>query len=254
MLGIRESAGFAVAIALVEIAGIVAAIVVGFFNAPDFYIGGMLPESLHDWPGVAAGAFIAFFAFIGFETFANLAEEVKSPRRTIPRAIIGAVGVSTGLYVAVTAAMVLAHRGGGKTLVDLFEGASASAFAVVGSISIASGVLVEIIMLARLFYGMAQNEQLPAILGSVNPRTRTPVLATALAGALVLAIALLIPFERLLVLANALTLVVFTMVNVALWRVHRVGADAAGTFAVPRWVPPLAAVSSIGLILAEVLT
>jgi amino acid transporter len=66
------------------------------------YLLQQTPESLHDWPGVAAGAFIAFFAFIGFETFANLDEEVKSPRRTIPRAIIGSLAAvsSIGLILA----------------------------------------------------------------------------------------------------------------------------------------------------------
>jgi amino acid transporter len=55
-------------------------------------------------------------------------------------------------------------------------------------------------MLARLFYGMARRQQLPAVLGRVHPYTRTPIEATALAGGIVLAPALLVPFERLLAL------------------------------------------------------
>ena len=55
-------------------------------------------------------------------------------------------------------------------------------------------------MLARLFYGMARNSELPTVLGRINPRTRTPTVATVLAGTIVLAAALLVPFERLLVL------------------------------------------------------
>ena len=55
-----------------------------------------------------AGAFIAFFAFIGFESLANMAEEAKDPRRTIPYSIVGAVLISTLLYVVVASALVSA--------------------------------------------------------------------------------------------------------------------------------------------------
>jgi APA family basic amino acid/polyamine antiporter len=122
-----------------------------------------------------------------------------------------------------------------------------------GGIAVANGVLVEIVMLARLFYGMARSGQLPAILGRVHPRTQTPALATLLAGMIVLAAALLVPFERLLVLTNAITLAVFALVDLALWRVHRNATAAAQGVTVPRWIPPLGVVLSLMLMLAEFL-
>jgi basic amino acid/polyamine antiporter, APA family len=114
-------------------------------------------------------------------------------------------------------------------------------------------VLVQIVMLARLFYGMASRGLLPGTLARVETRTGTPALATLLAGAIVLAAALLVPFEQLLVLANAVTLGVFALVDLALWRVHRRDAAVAGSFAAPRWVPPLGALLAIVLMLAELL-
>ncbi len=215
MLGVRESAGFSAAIGLVEILGLVVAAWAGFHAAPDFNIARMWPADFAAWQGVVGGAFIAFFAFIGFESLANMAEEAKEPRRTIPYSIIGAIIISTVLYVAVATALVLAGRGGHSPLVDLFQDANASLFAAVGALAIANGVLVEIILLARLFYGMARRQQLPAVLGQVNPRTRTPILGTALAGTIVLAASLLVPFEHLLALANALTLGIFVIVDLA---------------------------------------
>ena len=136
-------------------------------------------------------------------------------------------------------------------MTDLFDGPQATLFAAVGALAVANGVLVEIIMLTRLFYGMARRGQLPAMLGRVHPRTRTPIEATMLAGGIVLATALLIPFERLLALANALTLGVFIVVDLALWRIQRRQPAGEGVFAVPHWVPPLAAALAIGLIVAE---
>lgn len=249
--GVRESTGFAAVIGAVEILGLVVAAAVGFLAAPAFDIVAMFPASFAAWQSIVGGAFIAFFAFIGFESLVNMAEETKDPRRTVPYSIVGAILVSTLLYIVVAAALVFSGRGGQSPLIDLFQGPYATLFAAVGALAIANGVLVEIMMLARLFYGMARRRQLPHILGRVHPRTRTPIEATALAGAIVLATALLIPFERLLALANALTLGIFAIVGIALWRIQRRQPAGEGVFAVPRWVPPAAAALAVGLILAE---
>jgi APA family basic amino acid/polyamine antiporter len=251
--GVRESVGLAAALGAIEIAGLIAATIAGLLAAPDFHVANMVPTDVAGWRGVVAGAFIAFFAFIGFETLANLAEEVTDPHRTLPRGIIGAVGVSIVLYVAVALAVVLADRSGESPLIGLFVGSGASAFAAIGGIAVANGVLIEIVMLARLFYGMAHNRQLPGFLGKINPRTQTPVTATLVAGGIVLATALLVPFEQLLALTNAVTLAVFVLVDVALWRIQRAPAAPSQRVMVPRWLPPVAAALSLVLMLTEII-
>jgi APA family basic amino acid/polyamine antiporter len=251
MAGVRESIGFAAIVGAIEILGLVIAATAGFLAAPAIDVVAMVPWSPGAWQGVVAGAFIAFFAFIGFESLVNMSEEATDPRRTIPYSIIGAVLISTLLYVAVAAALVSAGRTGPSPLLDLFQGMPATLFAAIGALAIANGVLVEIIMLSRLFYGMARRRQIPAWLGHVHVRTRTPIAATALAGGIVLATALGIPFDDLLAMANALTLCIFVVVDIALWRIQRRQPAGEGVFTVPRWVPPVAAALSIGLILAE---
>ena len=194
MAGVRESTGFAAVIGAVEILGLAVAAMAGFIAAPALDVATMLPSlSFGALQSVVAGAFIAFFAFIGFESLANMAEEAKDPRRTVPYSIVGAVLISTLLYVVVAAALVFAGRGGQSPLIDLFPGSYATLFATVGALAIANGVLVEIMMLARLFYGMARRRQLPAALARVHPRTRTPIEATVVAGGIVLVTALLVP-------------------------------------------------------------
>jgi basic amino acid/polyamine antiporter, APA family len=251
--GVRESVGLAAVMGVLEIAGLIVATAAGLLAAPDYHIGGMVPAGLAGWRGAFAGAFIAFFAFIGFETLANLAEEVKDPQRTLPRGILGAVAASIVLYVTVSTATVLADSTSTSPLLDLFEGRNATAFAAVSSIAVANGVLVQIIMLARLFYGMACNGELPAGLARVDPRTRTPARATILAGAIVLVAALLVPFEQLLTLTNGFTLAIFVLVDFALCRVQRRAPESGGGFTVRRWVPPLAASASLALMVAEFL-
>ena len=219
-LGVRESVGIAATMGIIEIAGLIAATVAGLLAAPEFHVSGMLPRDL---AGRRYGRRRVYrvFAFIGFETLANLAEEVKDPQRTVPRGILGALAASVVLYVSVASAAVVGDSTAGNPLLGLFEGMNASVFAAVGSIAVANGVFVQIVMLARLFYGMANNGQIPAILGRVHPLRRTPTLATVLAGAIVLMAALLIPFEQLLVFANAVTLSIFALIDFALWHLRR---------------------------------
>lgn len=253
MLGVGESVGLAGAIGVLEIAGLLAAAAAGFLAAPDFDMSGIIPRDIKGWEGVLGGAFIAFFAFLGFETLANMAEEVKDPRRTLPRGILGAVGVSVALYLLVVTAVVLSDRSASDPLTGLFEGKGVSIFATVGALAVGNGVLVQIVMLSRLFYGMATRGQLPAVLARVHPRTGSPMTATLLAGAIILLVTLAVPFGRLLVLANAVTLVVFTLVDLALWRLRLKGPPPADAFHTPAWVPPVAALMSAALLMGELL-
>jgi amino acid transporter len=100
---------------------------------------------------------------------------------------------------------------------------------------------------------MARSQQLPGLLGRINPRTQTPVPATLVAGGIVLATALLVPFEQLLVLTNAVTLAVFVLVDVALWRIQRSPTAPSQRVMVSRWLPPVAAALSLVLMLTEII-
>jgi amino acid transporter len=253
MLGVGESVGLAGAIGAIEIVGLLVAALAGLLAAPDFDMSGMIPRNIDGWAGTVAGAFIAFFAFIGFETLASMGEEVKDPRRTLPRGILGAVGVSIALYLLVVTAVVLSDRNTANPLIGLFGGKGVSVFAVMGALAVGNGVLVRIVMLSRLFYGMATRGQLPAMLARVHPRTGSPVPATVLAGAIILVVTLAVPFGRLLVVANAITLMVFTLVDLALWRLRRLGPPAVEGFHAPSWVPPVAALLSVVMLVSEIL-
>ena len=243
----------AAVLGFVEIAGLIAATIAGLCQAPEYHLHGMLPSDLMGWRGAPAGAFIAFFAFLGFETLANLAEEVKDPHRTLPRGIAITVAASVVLYVTVSAAAVLADRPAANPLLGLFTGRSAIAFSAVAALAVANGVLVQIVTLARLFYGTARQTRFMPVLAQVHRRTRTPIIATLAAGGIVLLAALFVPFESLLVLTNIATLAVFALVSIALWRVQRVPTEHPVGFVVPGWIPPCAAALRFGLIAGELL-
>lgn len=251
-VGVRESVGFAAGLGLLEVGGLLAVIATGLVKAPSYDVLALTP-GFTQWPGVIGGAFIAFFAFIGFEVLANMGEETKDPRRTLPRAILAAVALSIVLYVAVAAATVWAgSTKADNPLLGLFSGEAAVVFALVGALAIANGVLVEIVMLSRLFYGMAARGHAPALLGRVSESTKTPIVATLTAGSLVLGVALFFPFERLLSLANLLTLIVFTVVNLAAMRVRADASAPPSGVATPVWTAPLAALMTLSLAMSEI--
>lgn len=251
--GIEIAVGFAALIGAVEIGALIVAIIAGISAAPEFDLRQMLPDSPARLQGVLAGAFIAFFSFIGFETLANMAEEVKEPTRTLPRGIITAVAASMLLYVAVAFAAALGKVGAENPLLAMFKGRLAIAFAVAAFFAVANGVVVQIVMLARLFYGMAGRAQLPDLFHRINPRTQTPVNSTLAAGMVVLIAALVLPFEKLLVIADGLTLLAFVLVDLALWRIKNNGSKASG-FTVPSLIPLGGAAISILMIAGELLT
>jgi amino acid transporter len=249
--GVKQSVWLAATLGIIEIGGLIAATVVGLLVAPELHLRSMLPADIAAWRGTFAGAFIAFFAFIGFETLANMAEETKDPDRTVPLGILGAVTASIILYVAVAAAAVLSDGTPDRPLLDIFSGAGTWLFAAIGFLAVGNGALVQIVMLSRLFYGMACNEQLPTPFGRVNVWTGTPLPATMLAGCIVMIAAIVVSFEQLLVLSNLLTLAIFVLVDLALWRLKLIGGPISPGFSAPVWAPPAAAILAVSLMLTE---
>jgi APA family basic amino acid/polyamine antiporter len=255
-LPVRQSVGFAAAITVVEVGGLLLIVAVGLPGLADFPARAheMIPAGIGGWSGVAVGGFLAFFAFIGFENLANMAEEARAPERSLPRALLLSLAISTALYAAVAVVTVLAAplaelAGSAAPLMLVAERASwfsADVFAAIALIAVANGVLIELVTLARLLYGMARRGWLPDTLGTVHPSTQTPVKATLCGGLIVFVLAVVLPFLSLVSLTNSITLLVFAMVNAALWRLQQVAPRQSG-FRVPRAIPPLAIILTLAL-------
>jgi basic amino acid/polyamine antiporter, APA family len=248
--GIVQSAVIAGVMTLIEVGGLLAIIAAGAMHAPDLLT--RLPES---WTGVSSvpaftgtlsATLLAFFAFIGFEGLANIAEEVKDPARTLPRAIFLTLGISTVFYILVVwVALISVPRDqlavAHAPLSLVFErvtGASPTAISAIAIVATVNGIIAQIVMASRVVYGLADRNLLPAALARVNPRTQTPLPATALVVAAVLILAVAYPLESLAETTSRLTLVIFAAVNGALVRLKlTAGPQPATGFAVPIIVP-----------------
>jgi len=246
--GIGESVAVAAALTLIEVGGLLLMVWIGLPALAE--LPQRLPELVPKaewatWSAIVSGAFMAFYAFIGFEDMVNIGEEVKAPERNLPRAIFLALGAAALLYVAVSLVGILMlppetlsrSEAPFALLYSRATGEDATVIALISLFAVINGALVQIIMASRIFYGMSVNGWLPTLLGRVHPRTRTPVAATLLAVGIVAVFALLLPLETLAQTTSTLILVIFSLVNLALVRIKRRRPAPEGVKTVPIWIP-----------------
>ena len=259
--GITESARVAAVLTLAEAGGLLWVIMAAAPNLPqltEYAATALVPEGVGVWQGVFAAAFLAFFAFIGFEDMVSIAEEVKDPERNMPRGILLAFVIATTLYLLVTivslATLPVAELAASNApLADVYRAASggpAVLISVIGLVAVVNGALIQIIKAARVFYGMSCNGWLPPFFGVVNPRTHTPVRSTLVAGAIVLVLALLLPLLSLAKITSGMVLAVFALVNLALIKIRKDSPPPEGVRAVPGWVPVAGMLASAGIFVA----
>ncbi len=240
IFGVLESLALAAVFTAIELIGLCLVMWAGFGAAPS-----------PDWiepgavvlPGLGAAAVLAFFAFIGFEDIVNMAEEVRDPERTLPRAILLSLLITTVIYALVSLAAVRAvpidQLAGSNSPLALVwastrsgDGAILSLIAVFAALN---GVLAQVVMASRVLFGLGKRTAALAIFHHAHPRLGTPVLSTLLIGTFVIASSLLLPLATLAEITSAILLSVFVLVNAALILVKRRAPDAQ--FRVPMVVP-----------------
>jgi amino acid transporter len=261
--GIRESVMAASLFTVVEIGGLLVVIAVaapGLSELPQ-HLGAIVPPfDIRAWHGILLGSLLAFYAFIGFEDMVNVAEEVKTVRRTLPLAIVLTLVITTVLYLALAAVSVMAVppqelAASDAPMALIFArsaGASPVAISVISLFALLNGALIQIIMASRVLYGLSTQRWLHPGLARIHPRTQTPLVATALSTAVVLVLALWFPIEPLAQAASLVMLTVFAIVNLALWRMKRRAPTPIGIMVVPRWIPFVGFLISAGFVVLVV--
>ncbi|MCF6343939.1 MAG: amino acid permease [Devosiaceae bacterium] len=225
--GILQSVMLAAIFTVIEIGGLFFVIYYGFSIKPDLLadIGRLIPPlEMGAWGGIVSAGLLAFFAFVGFEDIANVAEEVKNPRKNMPRAIIFTLIAATALYLAVVSVVILIVpmdrlSQSVAPLALVFENASDTtkgAFNIIAVIATINGVLIQMIMASRVLYGLAKQGRLPKQLAIINKKTHTPIIATAIVVAIILVLALFLPIAQLAQMTSQIVLVVFMLVNLSL--------------------------------------
>ncbi len=252
-IGIKLSAEFNTVSTFIEFGGLLLVIFIGakHIGSVDYLA---MPAGMS---GVFSAAALVFFAYMGFESIVKLAEETKNPEKTIPKAIIYSVLITTLLYilVALAAVSVLDWKELGQSSAPLATVVASAlgpfAFVLVGIIALFSTsntVLITLVTTSRMMYGMAKEKTMPKIFTKVHKKTQTPWVAIFFLA--VVSIIFLFT-ENLEFLANLTTLflfIIFALANLSMLILRYTMKDKKRGFYCPGNIGRFSVVALLGFL------
>lgn len=250
-MGLQHSIWVSVLLVTLQVGGLVLVVAVGI---PD--IGNETLVSGAGVTGVMSAAALVFFAFIGFDEVATLAEETRDPSRTVPRALLLALGISTLLYVLVGIAAVSSVGADalgsspqplGLVLEERVGSAAGDTIALIAIASTTNTTLLVLTAATRMIFSMARGGALPPAFVALTPRTSAPWLAAAAVCGVAVPFALSGQIELIAEVTNFAVFVLFVGVNFAVIRLRRRMPDAPRPFRAPLTVgsTPITAVLGV---------
>ena len=221
---------------------------------------GFLPNG---FGGVLSAMGLTFIAFEGYEIIAQSGEEVKDPKRNIPRAVFLAIGIAVSIYVVIGVAAIGAttpppgmrayeYLGLMKEVAIVQTAQQVFPLGIGGVILLFSGLVSTMSALnattyssSRVSFAMGRDNNLPPSFARIHPRRKTPYVAVVFSGLLMLGMAWSLPIEEVAAGASILFLLLFLQVDLSILFLRRkLPAEQPG-FRVP-WFP---AIPIAGLVL-----
>ncbi|MGH9700253.1 MAG: amino acid permease [Candidatus Acidiferrales bacterium] len=271
IVGIKESANFNSAIVIVKVA-----IVLVFIGIAGHFVLRHPALAAANWhpfippntgkfgefglSGLARGAAVIFFAYIGFDAVSTAAQEAKNPQKDMPIGIIGSLIICTILYILVSGLLTAVVSYKALDVADPVAIGIDATGVVWGSLLVKAGAIaglgsVMLVMLfgqSRVFYSMSRDGLLPKWAGMVHPRFQTPWISSLVVGVCVAFFASLIPIGDLAVLVNIGTLLAFVIVCAGVWVLRRKRPDLPRPFKTPLvpLVPILGIITSLAAMLS----
>lgn len=257
--GTKDSAKMAGIMVAVKLGVIALFVLAGmFFIKPENWT----PFAPNGFEGVFMGAFIIFFAYIGFDALATAAEECKNPQKDLPIGIIGSLVVTTVVYVLVALVLTGLQPTSGVSIPEgIFKAPMAYAMSAVGQnwvaglISVGSlagltSVLLVMHMAAtRVLFAMSRDNFLPRVFQKIHPKFNTPHVLTLTVGLVGILGTLILDLNVAASLCNFGTFTSFIIVCVAILILRKVDPDRERPFKVPfcPWFPILGILCCGGL-------
>jgi basic amino acid/polyamine antiporter, APA family len=260
--GIKESANFNFWMVATKL------VVLGFFVLVCFKFvkpANWHPFAPNGFTGIATGAAIVFFAYIGFDAVSTVAEECKNPKRDMPFGIIGSLVLCTIIYAVIAAVFtgLIPYSALVKTLST--EQAEPLTLAMkyvsmpnwmVGVVAFGSVVAHTAVLLVfqmgqpRIFFAMSRDGLLPSWFAKVHPKYKTPHVATIITGVFVGIASLFSSLDIMVDLTNIGTLFAFLLVciGIILLRIREPNRERGFRVPGPTWfLPVLGAASCVFL-------
>jgi len=236
MIGIKQSARLMVALSAVQVGGLLIVVLIGLPHVGDVDLLAGAGVG-----GVLGAAALVFFAFIGFDEVITLAEETRDPTRTVPRALLLALGLSATLYVAVAiaavsvlgaAALAASPRPLADVMAHVLGHRGATVVAAIAVVTTTNTTLLALTAASRVLYGMARAGAMPRRFARVHARRGTPgpaLLAVALVAAVFAALG---NFAVIAAVTDFAVYVVFLAVNATVIVLRRTRPEIPRPFAV----------------------
>jgi APA family basic amino acid/polyamine antiporter len=244
--GIRESAIFNFVIVVVKVAVILVVIGVGIaFVNPSNWVPFVPPNAgkfgEFGWSGVARGAAVVFFAYLGFDAVSTAAQEARNPQRDMPISILGSLVICTMLYImvalVVTGVVNYSRLNVADPIAVAIDATGIRWLAVwvkLGAIAgLTSVILVLLLGQPRIIFSMAHDGLLPPFFAKIHPRFGTPANTTIISGLAVAMIASVVDIRLLGELVSIGTLAAFTVVCAAVLVLHHREPDIPRPFKTP---------------------
>ncbi|WP_440446485.1 APC family permease [Nocardia amamiensis] len=219
--GVQKSALATRVLVAVVLAVLAVVVVAGFFGTHSAATA--LPDRIGP-RDVLTAAGLLFFAFAGYARIATLGEEVREPERTIPRAVMIALGLALAVYalVAVVALSVLGSAGLAQATDPLARVVTAAGFPAaapvvrIGAVLAAAGSLLALILgVSRTVLAMARDRYLPGALAAVHPRFGVPHRAELVVGAVVAVVAAVFDLRAAIGFSSFTVLVYYLIANIS---------------------------------------
>lgn len=257
--GIGDSTKLAVLLTLIETSGLLLIIAFAFiYGSPAKAVQTSFSSLTSVSPlAIILGAFVAFYAFIGFEDMVNVAEEVKEPKKQMKKGMLSALFIAIFLYfLTVIAALAVLPSSelaqSEAPLATVWQTVTNTSFpliTLIGIIAISNGALIGIITASRIIYGLAREGWITKSLAQVSTKSKTPLQATYLVIAVIAVTALLLPLGTLAQITSFILLVVFTIVQVAAIQLKKQNKLKHLSY----YVPILGLLTNIGVITLQIL-
>jgi APA family basic amino acid/polyamine antiporter len=252
-VGIQESSRVNILFTGIEIAGLVLIIFLGMGRFPNVnYL-----EAPAGFQGIFAASALVFFAYLGFEDIVNIAEEMKNPKKIIPRALILSILVTTIFYVliAISTVSLADWRELGGSDAPLALAASMvlgeNAFltlSVIALFATANTVLILLIVGSRMVYGMARGGSLPNIFSTIHRKRKTPWIAIVAVMLLSMIFTILGDIRLVAGVTNFAAFAIFASVNFSLIWLRYKEPEVERPFKVPFNIGKFPVIPFLGLI------
>lgn len=228
--------------------GVKLSVIALFVIVGSFYVkpSNWVPFAPNGTEGIFMGAFIIFFAYIGFDALATTAEECKNPQRDLPIGIIGSLVATTIIYVLVALVLTGMQATSGSAIpLGFLKAPMAYVMGVagqnwvaglisIGSLAGLTSVLLVLQMAAtRILYAMSRDHFLPKRLQKLHPKYHTPYVLTWVVAIVCILGTLTLDLNVTSQLCNFGTLTAFIIVCIAVLILRKVDPDRPRPFRVP---------------------